>query len=177
MRQSRSLTLNISLTFVAELVDAFLNGPRTLSKDLLSKILISRPPPVAAGQKAPEIYPNPSSPFNAQNPENEHFEFMFFSGHFLGDGVSFAVIANEFLTLLASDMAEEDLSVLVQSEIDARVTVGVRATTSIPTFCQSLIALLCTSPRPTPFLSARSAGSPSPDRSLGSRRACRRSSS
>ena len=50
---------------------------------------------------------------------------MFLAGHFLADGVSFAVIANEFLTLLSSDMNEEDLSNLVQSEIDARVLLGV----------------------------------------------------
>lgn len=50
---------------------------------------------------------------------------MFFAGHFLGDGVSFAVIVNEFLTLLCNDMTEEDLSLVVQNEIDAYVLKGV----------------------------------------------------
>ncbi|KAL7414329.1 hypothetical protein BDY24DRAFT_339718 [Mrakia frigida] len=95
----------------AELVDAYLNGPRTLSADLLCKIVISIPPPL------------PAAP-NGVVGHNTNFDFMFLAGHFLADGVSFAVIANEFLTLLASDMNEEDLSNLVQSEIDARVLIG-----------------------------------------------------
>ncbi|CDZ97947.1 hypothetical protein [Phaffia rhodozyma] len=106
-----------------ELVDAFLNGPRTLSDKLLAKISISTPPAPKEGEKDPrDIFPNPANPVGVTG-ENKHFEFMFFAGHFLGDGVSFAVIANEFLTLIANDMTDEDLGALVQTEIDARVLV------------------------------------------------------
>lgn len=93
-----------------------------LSDDLLAKISISTPPDVQENE--PEIFPNPANPAGITG-ENQRFEFMFFAGHFLGDGVSFAVIANEFLTLIANDMSEEDLASLVQNEIDARVLVGV----------------------------------------------------
>lgn len=107
-----------------ELVDAYLNGPRTLSADLLCKIVISIPPALPAGAPPDPVYVNPAAP-NGVVGHNTNFDFMFLAGHFLADGVSFAVIANEFLTLLSSDMNEEDLSNLVQSEIDARVLLGV----------------------------------------------------
>ena len=111
-------------------MDAYLNGPRTLSADLLCKIVISIPPALPAGAPPDPVYVNPAAP-NGVVGHNTNFDFMFLAGHFLADGVSFAVIANEFLTLLSSDMNEEDLSNLVQSEIDARVLLGVSQATEL----------------------------------------------
>lgn len=176
-RTSSSASLIHSLPHSSELVDRYLNGPRTLSPDLLAKVLVSRPPP---SLDTPEIFPNPSSPFNAQDPANEHFEFMFFAGHFLGDGVSFAVLANEFMTLCASDMGEEDLSVLVQSEIDARVAAGVRSHSLTLALSSRQSGLTPDSPllccRPTRSRSVPRSGSRSPARPGPSRRRSPRSS-
>lgn len=69
----------------AVILDTYLNGPRTLSDDILSFLLVS----------------TPSSTFQRGDDEQE-YDFHLFSTHFLGDGMALHTTANEFFTLLSS---------------------------------------------------------------------------
>ncbi|BGP12548.1 hypothetical protein JCM10213v2_000465 [Rhodosporidiobolus nylandii] len=68
-------------------LDAYLNGPRTLSDQRLAALVISTP----AATFAPE---DPS--------EEQDYDLFLLSTHFLGDGMALHTTANEFFTLLGS---------------------------------------------------------------------------
>ncbi|GAA5859673.1 hypothetical protein JCM8547_006187 [Rhodosporidiobolus lusitaniae] len=71
------------------LLDAYLNGPRTLSDDRLAYLVIS----------------TPESTFSSRDDEQE-YDFFLFSTHFLGDGMALHTTANEFFTLLGGSPSE-----------------------------------------------------------------------
>ncbi|KAI5478834.1 hypothetical protein MNV49_004566 [Pseudohyphozyma bogoriensis] len=73
-------------TNAKELLDNYLNGPRTLSDSQLSRLIIS----------------TPASSFTDSSDDQE-FDFFLFTTHFLGDGMALHTSANEFFTLLSGD--------------------------------------------------------------------------
>lgn len=73
-----------------DLLDLYLNGPRTLSNDLLSALIIAGPP---AETPIPET---------SSVPESSDFNIMLCATHFIGDGHALHSTATELFTLLGS---------------------------------------------------------------------------
>ncbi|KAM0793375.1 hypothetical protein ACM66B_000830 [Microbotryomycetes sp. NB124-2] len=86
------------------LLDDYLNGPRTLAYNRLSFLVISSPEPQ-------------SQLDSAQEPVQYHF--MLFCTHFVGDGMALHATANEFFQLLTAK-AEDSPSFLASAALDAQ---------------------------------------------------------
>ena len=119
-----------------ELIDSYLNGPRTLSNDRLSYLIVSSrdsdhlPTPVST--------PNPDMPNTASSNLGEirEFDLLICAMHFLGDGMALHRFANEFFTILAgprpvdastltpessqAPRTNSELSELLKSEFEAK---------------------------------------------------------
>ncbi|GAA6006593.1 hypothetical protein JCM10207_004987 [Rhodosporidiobolus poonsookiae] len=72
------------------LLDAYLNGPRTLSDRRLAYLLVS----------------TPEATFSSSDPTTEQeYDVFFFATHFIGDGMALHTTADEFFSLLTSESA------------------------------------------------------------------------
>ncbi|KAL8279399.1 hypothetical protein RQP46_008211 [Phenoliferia psychrophenolica] len=71
-----------------EFLDTYLNGPRTLSDQQLSSLVLTTP--------SPSFSTSPSSTLQS-------YDLFLLSTHFLGDGMALHTTMNEFLLLLAAD--------------------------------------------------------------------------
>ncbi|KAG6814136.1 hypothetical protein H0H92_002131 [Tricholoma furcatifolium] len=80
-----------------ELIDSYLNGPRTLSNDRISYLMVSFPENPHVGT------------------DNVRCEFLICAAHFLGDGMALHQFANEFFGLLGS-LSMVQLSALLSTE-------------------------------------------------------------
>ncbi|POY71246.1 hypothetical protein BMF94_5558 [Rhodotorula taiwanensis] len=83
----------------SEIISSYLNGPRTLSDEKLSYLVISRPgsaADVAFGSAADHV-----------DDEMRDFDFFLFSTHFLGDGMALHSTAGEFFRLLTAEQNDE----------------------------------------------------------------------
>ncbi|KAF8591917.1 hypothetical protein K439DRAFT_1643902 [Ramaria rubella] len=93
------------------LIDSYLNGPRTLSNDRVSLLILSSPhyaplTPPASPLAGPQVAPphSPPSPDFTPDPERE-FDLLICAAHFLGDGMALHAFANDFFSLLAAPAA------------------------------------------------------------------------
>ncbi|KAG5650740.1 hypothetical protein H0H81_011184 [Sphagnurus paluster] len=84
-----------------ELIDSYLNGPRTLSNDRISYLVVSFP------QR------------DALTATTVKCEFLICAAHFLGDGMALHQFANDFFSLLGSSTTSE-LAALLSLEWHAR---------------------------------------------------------
>ncbi|KAJ7446506.1 hypothetical protein B0H11DRAFT_2085053 [Mycena galericulata] len=87
-----------------ELIDAYLNGPRTLSNEHLSRLIIS------------QSIQDASQSVEASAQELQDFDLLLCATHFLGDGMALHQFANDFFTVLASGRADEDLECMLTDE-------------------------------------------------------------
>ncbi|EIW64280.1 uncharacterized protein TRAVEDRAFT_68128 [Trametes versicolor FP-101664 SS1] len=108
-----------------ELIDTYLNGPRTLSNSRLSYLILSEP------QSSPELMPTPprtpsppsltleadsaSANEAAIEPKRE-YELLICAMHFLGDGMALHQFANDFFGLLGGAKSDDELRDLLQEE-------------------------------------------------------------
>ena len=76
------------------LIDAYLNGARTLSNDRLSYLIIS------------SDYANNRFPSDHSQDSVKNYDLMFCATHFLGDGMALHQFANDFFVLLGSCLDE-----------------------------------------------------------------------
>ncbi|TFK77390.1 hypothetical protein BDN72DRAFT_40739 [Pluteus cervinus] len=83
-----------------ELLDSYLNGPRTLSNSRLSYLIVSEPP-------------------SEGNEDTQNHDILICTTHFLGDGMALHQFANHFFNLLASK-TEVELKDLLQQEWETR---------------------------------------------------------
>jgi len=81
---------------VTELIDSYLNGPRTLSDERLSYLILSQSGVSDAG------LPN--------------HDILICATHFLGDGMALHQFANDFFSLLASAKTDSELETEVHDE-------------------------------------------------------------
>ncbi|GAA5894333.1 hypothetical protein JCM5296_005141 [Sporobolomyces johnsonii] len=77
-----------------EYLDAYLNGPRTLSDERLAYLVLSTPEPT----------------FSSASDEMQEYDFFLLSTHFLGDGMALHTTANEFFSLLAEKEESQSAS-------------------------------------------------------------------
>ncbi|OBZ78702.1 hypothetical protein A0H81_01213 [Grifola frondosa] len=103
-----------------ELIDAYLNGSRTLSDSRLSYLIISVPKEDVAMPTPPRT-PSPSRTAReiAVPPEDEaerQFELLICAMHFLGDGMALHQFANDFFSLLGSEKSDVELNAVLAQE-------------------------------------------------------------
>jgi hypothetical protein len=94
------------------LVDSYLNGPRTLSDERLSYLIVNLPNSQLTGSDEVDC------------------DFLICATHFLGDGMALHQFANDFFTLLGGDKTASDLSKMLDDELCNRRTAMVILFTS-----------------------------------------------
>lgn len=87
-----------------DLVDAYLNGPRTLGNDMLACLVVR-----AGTQRVAEQY-GAAGPASAGDASLVSFEIMLCTTHFVGDGMALHTFMNELYTLLGGSMSAEDIA-------------------------------------------------------------------
>ncbi|KAJ6503384.1 hypothetical protein C8R47DRAFT_1105925 [Mycena vitilis] len=98
--ESADASLEYRLQSKDEMIDAYLNGPRTLTSERLSYMVISH---------QDECLPSPEG-------DLQNFDLLLCATHFLGDGMALHNFANDFFSLLASGRADEDLECMLTDE-------------------------------------------------------------
>ena len=83
-----------------ELIDSFLNGPRTLSNDRLSYLIVSQSETPVTGVS--------------------HHDLLICAAHFIGDGMALHQFANDFLNLLGSAKTDSELETDLHNECQLR---------------------------------------------------------
>ncbi|KAJ4485801.1 hypothetical protein J3R30DRAFT_3282574 [Lentinula aciculospora] len=93
-----------------ELIDSYLNGPRTLSAQRLSCVIIS--------QELGQFSPGHSRPNRSAMRAEDWFDYDFLlcTTHFIGDGMALHQCANDFFTLLSSKTSSEELHDILKEE-------------------------------------------------------------
>jgi hypothetical protein len=84
---------------ITELIDSYLNGPRTLSNDRLSYLVVS---------------------ITDSTEETVNCDFLICATHFLGDGMALHQFANDFFGLLGGSSTMSDLEILLSTEWNTR---------------------------------------------------------
>ena len=119
------LSIAPSLNRISELIHSYLNGPRTLSNQRISYLILSTSNPI------PTPDPAPSSPDNDQPAESD-FDLLICAAHFLGDGMALHQFAHEFFTLLGSQDSVQDLEEMLNKEWSERWGSQVAASDALP---------------------------------------------
>jgi hypothetical protein len=94
------------------MTDSYLNGPRILSSEKLSCLVVAQP--WRSGQTA-DISSSPETRDTIRD-----VRFMLSTTHYVGDGVSLHTWANHFFGLLGSQKTQKELDNLLQNEWDLR---------------------------------------------------------
>ncbi|KAJ7149075.1 hypothetical protein C8R43DRAFT_1008050 [Mycena crocata] len=89
-----------------EMIEAYLNGPRTLSNERLSYLVISNH--------------SSSSTHAVSEPGVQNFDLILCAAHFLADGMALHQFANEFFSLVSSHRTIEDLEAMLTDEWNLR---------------------------------------------------------
>ncbi|KAI0375191.1 hypothetical protein BV20DRAFT_1009355 [Pilatotrama ljubarskyi] len=112
-----------------ELIDAYLNGPRTLSNTRLSYLILSEPPSSPILMPTPPRTPSPTtvlfeadSAFEEEVPvePKREYELLICAMHFLGDGMALHQFANDFFGLLGGAKSDDELRDMLEEEWHAR---------------------------------------------------------
>jgi len=101
------------------LIDAYLNGARTLSNDRLSYLIVSS-----------DYYPNTNIPTDNNHVKN--YDLMICATHFLGDGMALHQFANDFFVLLGSCMDETALLEKLTGEWSEKYTNAIAKFPTLP---------------------------------------------
>jgi hypothetical protein len=102
---------------VAELIDSYLNGARTLSNDRLSYLIVSQG---GTSLPSPPITPRSTSPSNEREYPLYNHDIMICAAHFLGDGMALHQFANDFFGLLGGDKTITELEAQLTEELSSR---------------------------------------------------------
>ncbi|KAF9041766.1 hypothetical protein BDZ89DRAFT_1109706 [Hymenopellis radicata] len=97
-----------------DLLDGYLNGPRTLSNERLSYLIIS---PTGSNDSIPS--PPPTPRHNGNHLSHNH-DVLICATHFIGDGMALHNLSNDFFTLLGGPNDEEALRKLLVEEWNRR---------------------------------------------------------
>lgn len=105
------------LTFIAGLIDSYLNGPRTLSKERLTYLVISHTPTLDAQLPTPPSTPSPDESSDLADDDRVfNHEYLLCATHFVCDGMALHQFSNDFFNLLGSSRSQEELDQLVVDE-------------------------------------------------------------
>ncbi|KAI8990453.1 hypothetical protein BD414DRAFT_483694 [Trametes punicea] len=116
-----------------ELIDAYLNGPRTLSNSRLSYLILSEPPTPSEMMPTPPRTPSPTTVTFETGPASDdeeqveprrEYELLICAMHFLGDGMALHQFANDFFGLLAGPKSDDELRAMLEEEWCSRWSVA-----------------------------------------------------
>ncbi|KAF4604942.1 hypothetical protein EYR40_003725 [Pleurotus pulmonarius] len=98
-----------------DLIDSFLNGPRTLSNQRLSYLYFSVPDDAGTSLPSPPPTPDPGS---AKQLIESYVscEWIVCATHFLGDGMALHQFANDYFSLFGSSKSDDALEAIMQDE-------------------------------------------------------------
>jgi hypothetical protein len=111
-----------SLRFTpAGLIDSYLNGPRTLSNERLSYLVVSHTPTQDVQLPTPPSTPRTdvSAELAAHLTSDDrvfNHELLICAAHFIGDGMALHQFANDFFGMLGGACSQEELDQLVVDE-------------------------------------------------------------
>ncbi|KAF9225476.1 hypothetical protein BS17DRAFT_873159 [Gyrodon lividus] len=98
-----------------DLIDAYLNGDRTLSNERLSYIIVSQGGPPTL--PSPPLTPRHTTPTTEETPEPTcNHDILIGAAHFLGDGMALHQFANDFFGLLGSNNTQQELERQLRDE-------------------------------------------------------------
>ncbi|OJT05139.1 hypothetical protein TRAPUB_4065 [Trametes pubescens] len=112
-----------------ELIDAHLNGSRTLSNSRLSYLIISEPPSAQAQLPTPPRTPSPTNRIIEDSftsgGENgteyrREYKFLLCTTHFVGDGMALHQFGDDFFALLAGGRPDNELECVLREEWHTR---------------------------------------------------------
>ncbi|KAI0936794.1 hypothetical protein AcV5_004842 [Taiwanofungus camphoratus] len=111
-----------------ELIDTYLNGPRTLSSSRLSYLVLSEPagttiptPPRTPSPSRDSVVTKINPVASEQEDEPDHqYELLICAMHFLGDGMALHQFANDFFGILGSEKSEAELDSMLEEEWRSR---------------------------------------------------------
>ncbi|KAL6310142.1 hypothetical protein BKA93DRAFT_722468 [Sparassis latifolia] len=112
-------TLEYRMQDKDELIDTYLNGPRTLSNTRLSYLILSEP--AYSTIPTPPRTPSPSrtttsGPSEQQGERANQYDLLICAMHFLGDGMALHQFANDFFGLLGSEKSDGELEEALTEE-------------------------------------------------------------
>ncbi|WVF68181.1 hypothetical protein IAT40_002946 [Kwoniella sp. CBS 6097] len=109
------------ITDERDIIDTYLNGPRTLSNERLGYLVVKAP----------------TSALSSLPDGKADYEVMLCATHYLGDGMALHTFMNEFYTLLGSDKTVNDISEMISAALG-----GHRGHTSIPDSLEDRLPLV-----------------------------------
>ncbi|KAF8956058.1 hypothetical protein BDZ97DRAFT_1672230 [Flammula alnicola] len=95
-----------------ELIDGYLNGPRTLSNDCLSYLIVSKS--------------------ELSEGADQNYDFLICATHFLGDGMALHQFANDFFGLLGSTLDQDSLADKLSVEWSERCSSSKETSPGLP---------------------------------------------
>lgn len=103
------------------LIDSYLNGPRTLSNERLSYLVVSHTPTLDVDVQlpTPPLSPRISTEAPAELSAHDrvlNHELLICATHFIGDGMALHQFANDFFGMLGGGFSQEELDQLVVDE-------------------------------------------------------------
>ena len=108
---------------LAALIDSYLNGPRTLSNERLSYLIVSHTPTSDIQLPTPPLTPRISTEESAElfarltcDDRVFNHELLICASHFIGDGMALHQFANDFFGLLGGGFSQEELDQFVVDE-------------------------------------------------------------
>ena len=110
----------MSLFPILALIDAYLNGPRTLSNARLSYLVVSQPPEDDLGILTPPLSAEPGTMPVAEEERTQRYELLICAMHFIGDGMALHQFANDFFCLLGSGKSISELELQLETEWQER---------------------------------------------------------
>lgn len=118
------------------MIDGYLNGPRTLSNERLSYLIVSEPDAAGPGALTPPATPMlegaPFAPGDVDEAPHA-YELLLCAAHFIGDGMALHNTANDLFKLLASEQHDQlALDALVHAEWEARYAAAAAAEAPAP---------------------------------------------
>lgn len=115
-RASCNLSSSLSFFWLAELIDSYLNGPRTLSAQRLSCIFLSQESDRSHSRRT-----HPDGPVQSTQGEDWfNYDLLLCTTHFIGDGMALHQCANDFFTLLSSNRSTEELHDILKEQWQIR---------------------------------------------------------
>jgi len=107
----------LPLSSPPDLLESYLNGPRTLSNQRLSYLIVSETPKVDGHLPTPPGSMDPSARLPEQDVNGVfEYELLICAAHFIGDGMALHQFANDFFGLLGGTSSQEELDQLVSNE-------------------------------------------------------------
>ncbi|KAF9270635.1 hypothetical protein L218DRAFT_889237 [Marasmius fiardii PR-910] len=129
---------NLEYKFLSkdELLNSYLNGPRTLSSERSSYLILSQASPIAphtnhANSHVQQTNGNDGHALDGDGHKFREYDLLICATHYLGDGMALHQFAHDFFMLLGNH-DENTLCEMLQKEWEARCDVQLETNSALP---------------------------------------------